>query len=509
MGLLSLLNESRAQIWESWGWLPFALLLATPVTIYVAYYVVYNLYFHPLSKFPGPWYAVISDLFSSHTIISGHGHQTLKALHEKYGEVVRVGPDELSFSSGSAWKDVYAQRKNGTIFTKDHKFYITDNDFRAPHIVNNINVEEHAQAKKVLSHAFSPKSLLEQEDIVLKYADMLMVAIREESAKGPLNLNDCYNWVTFDVLGELAFGEPFGSVSARQTDEWISTILQMVVFIAWDSALYKLHPIFSDFYSYFIPPSIRKATANHVFQSKAKILSRLEKGERRDGRKDFCSYIFELRKEMGLNEWHMAAYSNSMIIAGSETTATVMSALTYYLCRTPAVYDKLKQEVRSRYMSSDEITSLSATFPYLTAVIHEILRIFPPIPFGMPRIVPPGGDTVDGIFIPGGTTVSVHTWSSAHSAENFKDPDSFIPERWLDPENTDNRDASNPFLLGPRACIGQNMAWMEMRILIAKMVFLFDYELVDEKLDWERDSPAFILWQKPELWTKVTPRDVQ
>lgn len=43
-----------------------------------------------------------------------------------------------------------------------------------------------------------------------------------------------------------------------------------------------------------------------------------------------------------------------------------------------------------------------------------------------------------------------------------------------------------------------SMAWMEMRILIAKMVLLFDYELVDDKLDWERDSPAYILWQKPE-----------
>jgi hypothetical protein len=53
-----------------------------------------------------------------------------------------------------------------------------------------------------------------------------------------------------------------------------------------------------------------------------------------------------------------------------------------------------------------------------------------------------------------------------------------------------------------------SMAWIEMRILIAKMVFLFDYELVDNDLNWERDSPAFILWQKPELWTKVTPRNV-
>lgn len=55
---------------------------------------------------------------------------------------------------------------------------------------------------------------------------------------------------------------------------------------------------------------------------------------------------------------------------------------------------------------------------------------------------------------------------------------------------------------------GQNMAWMELRILIAKMVFLFDYELVDDKLDWELESPAYILRQKPELWVRGIPRDI-
>lgn len=52
------------------------------------------------------------------------------------------------------------------------------------------------------------------------------------------------------------------------------------------------------------------------------------------------------------------------------------------------------------------------------------------------------------------------------------------------------------------------MAWMELRILIAKMVFLFDFELADDNLVWERDSPNMITWQKNELWTKVTPRDI-
>lgn len=74
----------------------------------------------------------------------------------------------------------------------------------------------------------------------------------------------------------------------------------------------------------------------------------------------------------------MAAYSNTMIIIGIETTATLLSALTYYPCRTPHVYDKLKEEIRSRYKRSGEVTSLTAIFPYLTAVIHEALRIFHP-----------------------------------------------------------------------------------------------------------------------------------
>ena len=124
-----------------------------------------------------------------------------------------------------------------------------------------------------------------------------------------------------------------------------------------------------------------------------------------DGRKDFCSYIFELKEQMGLNDWHMTSYSNTLIIAGSETTATAMGALTYWLCRTPDVYEKLKREVRGRFKTSEEINSMSATFPYLTAVISEIMRLVPPMPFGSPRVVPEGGETVDGVVIPGGVSL--------------------------------------------------------------------------------------------------------
>jgi cytochrome P450 len=245
----------------------------------------------------------------------------------------------------------------------------------------------------------------------------------------------------------------------------------MVDFIAYDSAFYRLSPLLEKYMTYFIPTSISKGMLNHVLQSKAKILSRRERGEH--GRKDFCSYLFDMQYQMRLTDWDMTAHSNSMILAGSETSATVLSALTHWLCTTPAVYSKLKEEVRSKFSSSTEITSQNATFPYLTAVIHETLRMLPPVPNGAPRIVSKGGDSIDGVFVPGGvscylcasslssdisqTTVSVHMWSSTRNPKNFKDPDVFQPERWLDPNCTDNLSASNPFLLGPRACLGQKL----------------------------------------------------
>ena len=179
----------------------------------------------------------------------------------------------------------------------------------------------------------------------------------------------------------------------------------MVMFVAWDSAICHVSPMLEKMIWIIAPRALKKGARHHMMQSKAKIEARLARGE--GERKDFCSLIFELRDELGLNDWHMAAYSSALIIAGSETTATTMSILTYWLCKTPRVYEKLKQEVRSRYASSREITSQSATFPYLTAVINEILRLVPPMPFGTPRVVPKGGETVDGIFIPEGVSFSI------------------------------------------------------------------------------------------------------
>lgn len=121
-------------------------------------------------------------------------------------------------------------------------------------------------------------------------------------------------------------------------------------------------------------------------------------------RKDFMSKILENKEAQGVTTDEMQAHASVMVLAGSETIATSLSAITYYLCRNPEVYKKLTTEIREAFNNYDDIKGQpTEKLSYLKAVIEEELRIFPAVPFGMPRYSP--GETVDGYFIPKGVSL--------------------------------------------------------------------------------------------------------
>lgn len=114
---------------------------------------------------------------------------------------------------------------------------------------------------------------------------------------------------------------------------------------------------------------------------------------------------------------------------------------------------------------------------------------------------------------------SSHQYTLSHSPAYFTEPFSFRPERWLSSTHplydqkfvNDNLDASKPFLLGPRTCLGKNMAYMELRIILTKLIFLFDWEAVQklgegQEVHWERDVRVQFLWAKPKLRVRYRPR---
>ena len=122
------------------------------------------------------------------------------------------------------------------------------------------------------------------------------------------------------------------------------------------------------------------------------------------------------------------------------------------------------------------------------------------------RITPPEGLQLAGQFVPGGTAVGIPMYAACNSARNFRDPEQFAPDRWLgDPRfETDRRGAMQPFGIGPRNCLGQNLAYVEMRLILAKLLWSFDLELCGESEDWGQ-LKAYMVWDKRPLWVKLTP----
>lgn len=123
----------------------------------------------------------------------------------------------------------------------------------------------------------------------------------------------------------------------------------------------------------------------------------------------------------------------------------------------PYVQEKLVTELRSTFASRREVNMAAlSNLPYLNAVLEECLRIYPPSAFNQARVVPAEGAVVCGRFVPPGIAVGVATWAASKSKRNWSEPDKFKPERWLgDSLPGDDRRSMQPFILGPRNCLGK------------------------------------------------------
>ncbi len=183
-----------------------------------------QVYFHPLSKFPGPRLAAISNLPYSRSYLGGRQPYDVLQLHEKYGPVVRVAPKELSFCSQGSWRDIYGQRSGHPPFLKS-SFYDGGSFANQAHsIVSERDPDKHRDMRKYLSTAFSDRSLKEQEYLISGVIDQFIHQIGKLGAEG-LDMTLWLNLLTFDVIGELAFGESFGGVKSGRMHFWIDVVL--------------------------------------------------------------------------------------------------------------------------------------------------------------------------------------------------------------------------------------------------------------------------------------------
>lgn len=364
----------------------------------IAAYCVYNAFLHPLAKVPGPRVYAVTNLPYLAGLLSGRWPFILKNLHDTYGPVVRFTPNDVSFITPTAWQTIYGHKKSGQLsFQKDKRLYRS-----ALTSADNIllaNDADHSRQRRLLSHAFSERALRGQEDIMDGYLNLLIRRLTAEADAGKVvNLVQWYNFTTFDIIGDLAFGEPFGCLEGGVYHPWVATIFDGFKLAVLNQTMKRL-PVAAPILRWFIPQKLVKGQVDHLTLSFEKARKRLESGK--TDREDFMSYILRFNDEKGMTADEIGENANILILAGSETTATLLSGVSFWLLRNPSIYQTLVQEIRSTFSNEEEITSISVNnLKYMLAVLNEGLRIYPPSPGGLGRISPSGGSVIDGYWIP-------------------------------------------------------------------------------------------------------------
>ncbi|KAL5529682.1 hypothetical protein ACEPAG_5667 [Sanghuangporus baumii] len=451
---------------------------------------------HPLATFPGPLSLKISKLFLAYHASTGKQHILFKKLHEKYGSVVRVGPNELSIVDVEYIPRVIGLRKGP-------RWIAHVRPGTVPSIVALRDVDWHAERRKLWNHGFTTAALKELQPIVENRVLQLVeelgkrTSLKSEEKENSLDLALWTSYFAYDIMGDMVLNGGFSLMSkgdeggTRALLEHYTEVLGTLQHTPWIVGLiYKLSAV---------PERMRN------YQEFAYQHYKMRKS-RGAAKRDLFHYItneeglekIEITTDQGMNEILTA------IAAGADTTSTVLAAVFFYLLSNPAAFMHLQNEVDFEFPVEDEEPFDAvklARMPYLNAVINETLRLQPPVATSLQRspLEGSGGVMVAGRLVPESTSLYVPPYPLHRDGRYFSpSPNSFIPDRWLESKNgkfTIDVSAFIPFSAGRANCVGKNLALIEMRMVIATMVQRFDMKFAEgyDPLKWEEDLQDFFV----------------
>ena len=323
----------------------------------------------------------------------------IDAIHRAYGPIVRIAPDELTTIQGQAWTDIYAHRPQ---LPKDPANLIQP--LNGIHSVFSADDANHQRMRRILAHAFSDKSLREQEPLIQSYIDIILQKMREQCSRNPkesIDMEQQYHHVVLDIMGDLVFGESFHCLETEGDHGWVAQLFttSKVAFLL--ACLRNFPPFGGLATALLLRASVKRRQANADYVSD-KVKRRLEM---KTEQPDFMSHIMHHVDEKGMTIEELQTNSVGFILAGSESPAGTLSAATSLLLQNPQKLRQLQEEVRGAFSSKQEIClSKVLNLPYLRAVLDESLRLAQPAPSHSPRIVGPGGQHIASGWIPGGVS---------------------------------------------------------------------------------------------------------
>lgn len=329
----------------------------------------------------------------------------IQNLHIKYGVVVRYSPNELSYTGAQAWKDIYGYQRGRNENPKDLKFY-TPSKNGAPSLAI-LDVEEHTKIRRAIAPAFSDRALKQQEPLFRRFADLLISNLRKAVTDEPgtaVNMVKMYNFTTFDIMAELTYGESLGLLEKSEYTPWVDLVFKSISVIPLIQ-ITEYYPILKRLFEMLEPESLKKIRVSHHKHSADRLNKRLAKGSNQPDIWNLVTAEGNESKDVLLTVPQMQSNAELFMTAGTETTATLLSGLTYLLLVNPDKLQTLVAEIRGAYASDTDIDFDSlARLKYLNACIEEGLRMYPPIPSAFLRITPEGGNVILGKWVAPGVS---------------------------------------------------------------------------------------------------------
>jgi cytochrome P450 len=435
-------------------------------TVAVFFFVLQHVYRYlrdpkGLRRFPGM--TALAPFTNVPYMFYASQKRRFKAVHEahqKYGSVVRVGPNSVSFNDVRAAIDIYG---HGSPVRKDEFYDLLSGSHR--HLADVADRSEHTRKRRVLAVAYSQAGLERWEHVVADRASALVEQYDKQCERpeyratphadpliSPERLHGFINhrsWMGIfgeDAIAQIGLSADLHLLEKGNDLVTVKDLDGRVQTFSYRVALWYAHRIQSCMvWSPTWFKRLAQWTAWHPWWSTHNanwtnmcvdfVLHRLKRYEAGEKLEDFYTYLFE-DKHGQANFYpigELVAECSIMMNAGSDTTASALTNVLYWLLKNPSCYTKLREELDAVLEPDDKFAPYDRVryLPYLRACLDESMRLTPPNTMSVPRMTPAEGMNIIGHWIPGNTTVHCPTYSMHRNEQAFPEPEAYRPERWL------------------------------------------------------------------------------
>ncbi|KAF9065816.1 cytochrome P450 [Rhodocollybia butyracea] len=450
---------------------------------------LYRLFFHPLCKYPGPILAALTDWYEAYyNIVEGGGLiAKYEQLHKLHGPVIRVGPNTLHFNDRQAFHDIYTY---GSTLVKHRALYEAFGAHAPKGSVNFCDPEDAKQRKGLLQPLFSRKAVMSLEYTIQQKIDRLLAVLQSNynSSSTAVSMAIAYRALTTDIITSYCFAESVNILDSPDlshpilrgmketfTKAWLQRHFPFFITFALNAPQKLVLWLLPEFEGYLKMRAGFERQINSLINNPDR-LSMVE-------HETIFHHLLEPKDQERLSQASLMDEAFVLVSAGSDTVGNACNIGTFYALKYPSIYLKLKKELEEVWLDKDRSISFTVLekLPYLTAFIREVLRFSLGVVHPLPRVVVPSTPKIGGLKLPPGTVVGMSVKFLHTNPDVFPDPYAFNPDRWLVQDTSQLLLDLAPFSKGPRSCLGLNLAWCELYLILGNILRRLDLKLLTEE----------------------------